>query len=155
MIYFDENKKAYADEIPNYIATIDDTTWEQYAGTDKWDIVNGVFTPTVSLQSLTRLAQIEVELNQTDIDYTAVLNTPVLYSNGHTYKPIFINDYVLLIASGMSYEIWSDDELYSETMDTAAITSLCLFLKGIAEPAYQTRKANRKALIEEKATLNC
>lgn len=42
-IYFDENKNAYAFEIPNPIATIDDVTWRQYAGTDKWDIVDGQF----------------------------------------------------------------------------------------------------------------
>lgn len=42
-IYFDENKNAYGFEIPNPIATIDDVTWQQYATTDKWDIVDGVF----------------------------------------------------------------------------------------------------------------
>lgn len=44
MIYFDNNKQAYGYEIPNYIATVDDNIWIQYAGTDKWDIINGVFT---------------------------------------------------------------------------------------------------------------
>lgn len=44
MIYFDNNKQAYSFEIENPIATIDDATWSNYAGTDKWDIVNGVFT---------------------------------------------------------------------------------------------------------------
>lgn len=44
MIYFDANKNAYAFEIENYIATVDDNTWAEYANTDKWDIVNGVFT---------------------------------------------------------------------------------------------------------------
>lgn len=42
-IYFDENKNAYGFEIPNAIATVDDVTWQKYAGTDKWDIVDGVF----------------------------------------------------------------------------------------------------------------
>ena len=42
-IYFDENKNAYGFEISNPIATIDDLTWQQYATTDKWDIVDGVF----------------------------------------------------------------------------------------------------------------
>jgi len=44
MIYFDTKKNAYGYEIPNYIATVDDATWLQYAGTDKWDIVDGQFT---------------------------------------------------------------------------------------------------------------
>lgn len=44
MIYFDNKKQAYAFEIPEYICTIEDNIWTEYAGTDKWDIINGVFT---------------------------------------------------------------------------------------------------------------
>jgi hypothetical protein len=44
MIYFNNNKQAYAYEIPNYIATVEDNIWEEYASTDKWDIIDGVFT---------------------------------------------------------------------------------------------------------------
>lgn len=43
MIYFDNDKSAYGYKIENAIAAIDDKTWEQYAGTDKWDILNGEF----------------------------------------------------------------------------------------------------------------
>lgn len=43
MIYFDENKKAYAFEISNYIATVNDAIWALYAATDKWDIIDGEF----------------------------------------------------------------------------------------------------------------
>lgn len=44
MIYFDSDKQAYGFEIPNYIATVEDEIWIQYACTDKWDIIDGVFT---------------------------------------------------------------------------------------------------------------
>lgn len=44
MIYFDNNKQAFAFEIPNYICTIEDDIWNNYAGTDKWDIIDGQFT---------------------------------------------------------------------------------------------------------------
>jgi len=44
MIYFDADKNAYGFKIENPIATIDDVTWQQYAMTDKWDIIDGVFT---------------------------------------------------------------------------------------------------------------
>lgn len=44
MIYFNENKEAFGFAIDNYIATIDNETWSQYAETDKWDIIDGVFT---------------------------------------------------------------------------------------------------------------
>lgn len=43
MIYFDVDKKAYAYEIVNPICVIEDSLWTEYAGTDKWDIVDGVF----------------------------------------------------------------------------------------------------------------
>ena len=44
MIYFDKDKQAFAYEIPEYICTVEDNVWDEYAGTDKWDIINGVFT---------------------------------------------------------------------------------------------------------------
>lgn len=44
MIYFDNKKQAYGYEIDSYIATVEDDIWVNYAGTDKWDIINGVFT---------------------------------------------------------------------------------------------------------------
>lgn len=44
MIYFDENKNAFGFEIENPICSIEDQLWVNYAATDKWDIVNGVFT---------------------------------------------------------------------------------------------------------------
>ena len=44
MIYFDTDKQAYGFEIQHYIATVEDDVWAQYAGTDKWDIIDGVFT---------------------------------------------------------------------------------------------------------------
>lgn len=44
MIYFDNKKIAYAFEIASPICTISDEKWAKYAGTDKWDIINGVFT---------------------------------------------------------------------------------------------------------------
>lgn len=43
MIYFDIQKNAYSFEIENYIATVDDETWNKYCTTDKWDIVDGEF----------------------------------------------------------------------------------------------------------------
>lgn len=43
MIYFDSRKNAYGYEIENPICAIEDELWTQYAGTDKWDIINGEF----------------------------------------------------------------------------------------------------------------
>lgn len=50
MIYFNEDKEAFGFEIDNYIAIIDDETWSNYAGTDKWDIIDGVFTDITNTQ---------------------------------------------------------------------------------------------------------
>lgn len=50
MIYFDKKKNAYGFEIDGYICVIDDTLWEKYAGTDKWDIIDGVFTDITNTQ---------------------------------------------------------------------------------------------------------
>lgn len=44
MIYFDNEKNAYGYEIENPLCVIEDTLWSEYAGTDKWDIIDGVFT---------------------------------------------------------------------------------------------------------------
>ena len=44
MIYFDENKQAYAYKIDNYVTVITNQAWEEIANNnDAWDIVNGNF----------------------------------------------------------------------------------------------------------------
>lgn len=63
MIYFDKNKQAYAYEIKNPICIISDELWKQYAGTDKWDIVNGEFTDiTETAEYQEQKAQEEIAL---------------------------------------------------------------------------------------------
>lgn len=101
-----------------------------------------------------RLTGINDELMKIDITYQNTLNTPVVYTNGFTYKPTYINGYALLIASGVSpMDIWDSSELSSVSMTTSELTELTLFLKSIAEPAFQTRKLSRKPLLEERAKL--
>ena len=111
-------------------------------------------TPTDGYKNKTRLAEIDKELTQADVTYQTVLNTPVKYTNGYTYLPSYVDSYALLIASGVSpLTIWDSTELNSVSMTTAELTALSTFLKDIAEPAFQTRKTTRKALLTEKATL--
>ena len=43
MIYFDNDKNAFAFEIKNSIASVSEDVWIEYAGTDKWDIIDGTF----------------------------------------------------------------------------------------------------------------
>lgn len=44
MIYFDIDKNAYGYAIETPICIIEDDLWEQYCATDKWDIIDGIFT---------------------------------------------------------------------------------------------------------------
>lgn len=155
MIYFDKEKNAYAFEIENYIATIDDSTWDNYAGSDKWDIINGKFvdiTNTTEYKRKTRLSEIEEELKQEDEKYEKVLNTPVEYKNGFFYKPKYVQEsYILLLASNIfPITIWDSTELNSSVMTKEELQELALFLKNSAEKAFQERKENRKKLIKER-----
>lgn len=60
MIYFDENKNAYAYKISNPVATTDDDIWKNYAGTIKWDIIDGVFTDVTATETYkTKVAEEE------------------------------------------------------------------------------------------------
>ena len=64
LIYFDENKKAYNYEIPNYIATCPLETWIYYSqpeNMDKWDIIDGVFTDITDTPEYIEKKRIERE----------------------------------------------------------------------------------------------
>lgn len=109
---------------------------------------------TSAYKNKIRLQQIEIELTQADFDYQLVLDTPVEYTNGFLYKPSYVENYALLIASGVSpFVIWDSTELNSVSMAIEELIALAAFLKNIAEPAFQARKIARKALLEEKAQL--
>ena len=90
MIYFDTDKQAYGFEIQHYIATVEDTIWAQYAGTDKWDIIDGVFTDITDTEEYKKKKEEEEKerishlkctkrvlalmLQQMDISYTQLKN---------------------------------------------------------------------------------
>ena len=64
LIYFDEHKKAYNYEIPNYIATCPLETWIYYSqpeNMDKWDIIDGVFTDITDTPEYIEKKRIERE----------------------------------------------------------------------------------------------
>ena len=80
MIYFDSNKQAFAFEIPNYICSISNEQWAQYAGTDKWDIIDGVFTDiTNTPEYIAKKEKEEQErinkLTMTPLDFIKVLQS--------------------------------------------------------------------------------
>lgn len=102
-----------------------------------------------------KLKKIEIGLSKADLDYQTVLETSVEYTNGFCYKPSYIESYALLISSGVGpLLIWDSTELNSVTMTIEELAALTTFLKNVAEPAFQTRKNTRKALLEQKYALN-
>ncbi|MDD3236797.1 MAG: hypothetical protein PHV37_01710 [Candidatus Gastranaerophilales bacterium] len=115
-------------------------------------VIDVVQTPEYIKQE--RLKAIDSELQQADEAYQTVLNTPVKYTNGLSYKPSYVNDYALLVATDIfPIAIWDATELNEVQMTKNELVALGLFLKQVAEPAFQARKLARKALLEEKTTL--
>lgn len=75
MIYFDSEKNAYGYEIPDYICSITDEEWAEYAGTDKWDIIDGVFTDITDTPEYQ-----QKEYNRREADFNkAFFNTSLGY----------------------------------------------------------------------------
>lgn len=85
MIYFDNNKKAYAYEIENPICSISEQLWKEYAATDKWDIINGTFTDISDTEEYKRKKKQQEDekinnLTMTAWDFVNVLKTAGLTS---------------------------------------------------------------------------
>ena len=75
MIYFDVEKNAYGFEIENPICEVEDIIWAEYAGTDKWDIIDGVFT---DITNTTEYKQKEYNKREADFN-KAFFNTSLGY----------------------------------------------------------------------------
>lgn len=66
-IYFDKYKDAYGYEIPDYIATIDEETWDKYCSSKlglDYDIIEGVFTPLRDEISIKRDSEALIRENE-------------------------------------------------------------------------------------------
>ena len=104
-----------------------------------------------------RLEAINGELAKADTDYATIMNTAIEYSNGHFYKPSYIqSSYISLIAANQfPLVIWDSTEIEANAVEFTLeeLIALSLFLKTVAEPAFQTRKKTRSALLIEKAEL--
>jgi len=118
-----------------------------------YKVISGEVVINPDYEDEMRLIEIDNELSQIDYNYEVFMDSSITYTNGYTYKPKYVNDYVLMIASGLEYEIWDASELHSEVLDTQGLSMLAMFLKSQSEGVYQARKINRKALIEERNEL--
>lgn len=66
-IYFNKHKDAYGYEIPDYIATIDEETWDKYCSSKlglDYDIIEGVFTPLRDEISIKRDSEALIKENE-------------------------------------------------------------------------------------------
>ena len=92
MIYFDEEKIAYSHEIENPICIIEDSLWEEYAGTDKWDIIDGVFTDITDTPEYIEKKRKEEEERVNNLFMTPLDFIKVLQAFGLTLEQI--NDFL-------------------------------------------------------------
>ena len=83
-IYFDNDKNAYGYEIAEYICTITDEQWREYAGTDKWDIIEGIFTDITDTPEYKEKKRKEERERINNLKMTALDFLNVLKSFGFT-----------------------------------------------------------------------
>ena len=101
-VYFNENKEAFAFEIKNPICVITSDVWEQYAGTDKWDIIDGVFTDITDTpeyqaeKAAAREAEFNKEFFNTSLGY---IRRSVTMKDGS--KKDFLGELLMPIKAGL------------------------------------------------------
>jgi hypothetical protein len=103
MIYFDENKKAYAYEIENYIATVEDEVWAEFATTDKWDIIDGQFVDISETEEYKEKAEKEY-IEQTLKGYEDAVQK---YLDKTAQSKGYDNTYTCLSYLSSTDEIWN------------------------------------------------
>lgn len=159
MLFINSENKIYNGDCQNSDRELSQEEVDLFYRGYGYEVQNGQLvdisqTPEYSTKK--RLIAIENELRKADADYEAMLSTPVVYPvNGLAYKPSYVDSYALLIVSGMGpFVIWDSTELNEKLMTATELTGLAIFLKKIAEPAFQARKDIRKKLLLEKAELS-
>lgn len=88
MIYFDKDKQAYGFEIQHYIATVEDAIWAEYAGTDKWDIIDGVFTDITNTEEYKKKKEAEEKERISHLKCTKRVLALMLQQMGISYTQL-------------------------------------------------------------------
>jgi hypothetical protein len=88
MIYFDKDKQAFGDKIENYICMITDELWSKYAGTDKWDIINGVFTDITDTEEYKKKKEQEEKERISHLKCTKRVLALILQQMGVSYAQL-------------------------------------------------------------------
>lgn len=126
MIYFDDDKNAYGYEIPNPICTISDELWAEYADTDKWDIINGVFTDISDTEEYKRKKQEEAE----KLFNTSFFNTSLGYVRREVTmkdgsKKDFLSDILPLLQVGVPILTYTKDLEQNKVLTTQQFIDEC------------------------------
>lgn len=101
-----------------------------------------------------KIEELDKRLYEIDNEYRCLMDSPVNFKNGYSYKPSYLNDYALLIATDVfPINIWDSSEINQIQMNKEELLELSLFLKEIGEPAFQKRKAERASVLREKIQL--
>lgn len=140
-IYFNEDKEAFASEIENPICVITSDVWEQYAGTNQWDIIDGVFTDITDTpqyqeeRAAEREAQFKKEFFNTSLGW---IRRSVTMKDGS--KKDFLGELLMPIKAGL--------ELGQEV--TIIVYRQPDFSEDVADwTQYQDRKAATLQFIQD------
>ena len=88
MIHFDKDKKAYGYGIEECICSISEEVWEQYAGTDKWDIIDGVFTDITNTPEYIAKKEEEEKIRISNLRCTKRVLALILQQLGISYTQL-------------------------------------------------------------------
>lgn len=99
---------------------------------------------------LQQLNTLNSEYNDADTTYNNILETPVTFTNGKTYKPSWITDdtYPRILVGAMAgaiefpIDIWDSTQLKENmvSMDSETFGALCVYLTTIQMNAFNDRK---------------
>jgi hypothetical protein len=164
MIFFNTNKEASAYGTDDCIDSIEDEVWARHCtnppGTS-WDIIDDKFTDLSTsddYRKIIRGAEINAELETIKTTYEALINTPLEYTNGHTYLISWAADsYANLILAGQiapsMFPISIYDSTYIDTnkveMTLIELIQLSSFLTTAQQVAYNQYSTRRSALKQE------
>lgn len=96
---------------------------------------NGAITRKVNVVELTKaekIAKVQKAIAIADSNYVALTETPILYTNTHTYKPSWVSMYYIpVLAYGVfPRNIDSADTVIPTSMTKAELEALVVFLNG-------------------------
>lgn len=115
-----------------------------------------------------RLGEIEKELIQAEADYVAALDSPIEYTNGHTYKPRYAAEtYQAMLSSELVLkQAESEISIFPKTINDSTqlsanavsmtyeeLMTLTLFLAQKAEIAWNEKAVKINDLLTEKTTI--